>query len=315
MKPLFISLSILCSLVGFAQDAHFSQYNSAPLHLNPGFAGSNGCGRVTTGHRIQWPGLPGSYVTTHVAYDHYLHAIRGGLGLSYYHDNAGYGTLFTDQADLIYASHLPVSIGKSWLVIKPGVSAGYRRRKIDTNKLTFGSMIDPRGGFVYSANQDLHETRHNLDLGAGLVIYSKHFHGGFAAHHLTGPDEGFIGKSKLPMKLTAHLAATFGNPDSSMKLSCSPHVLFMKQQDFQQLLAGVAVKFDKYILGFAYRSEDAYIVQAGFQMPLFRVGYSYDHIISKLTNIKTGGSHELMVSFNILHKKEKEITPLSFQAF
>ena len=32
---------------------------------------------------------------------------------------------------------------------------------------------------------------------------------GFAAHHITMPDQGFIGESRLPMKITANIGATF----------------------------------------------------------------------------------------------------------
>ncbi len=39
----------------YAQDAHFSQYYANPLYLNPAFAGSDICPRVTLNYRNQKP--------------------------------------------------------------------------------------------------------------------------------------------------------------------------------------------------------------------------------------------------------------------
>ena len=313
IKKLLLACWICISLEGIAQDPHLTQYHSIPAYLNPGFTGSNGCGRAAAAYRNQWPAISGTFVNIHSSYEHYLHALRGGLGLSYMHDRAGEGTFITNRIELLYAAHLDLFDKK--LQLRPGISLAYVNRNLNWGELTFGDMVDPRRGFVYTtAEQQGPLRRRYLDLSSGLVFQTRYVHGGAAVHHLTKPDEGFIGKSELPMKFTVHLAGMIGEPDSAKKLCFSPHVMFMKQQDFHQLLGGITAKYDKYILGIAYRNQDAIIAQAGFQTPLFRVSYSYDLTISKLS-YATGGSHELTASFNILHRKDKKITPVRTIAF
>lgn len=196
-------------------------------------------------------------------------------------------------------------------MIRPGIDIGYLYKSMNMDGITTG--MNPQTGQSYS-NYTGTLTKNALDIGAGAVFITKHVYGGIAVHHLNEPDEGLIGKSKLPMKYTAHLAGIIGHPDSARMFSVSPHVLLVKQQDFQQLVAGVTAKYDKYLIGVAYRNGDSYILQAGFQNSHFRIGYSYDHTVSNLSGA-TAGSHEVTVSMNILYNQGKKIDPFNPVAF
>jgi len=69
-------------------------------------------------------------------------------------------------------------------------------------------MIDARRGFVWNTNEIVPaQNKTNLDFSAGLLGYSKRYFIGFSAHHITQPDEGLQGPSKLPMKITGHAGA------------------------------------------------------------------------------------------------------------
>lgn len=306
MKNLIALLLLLNCLTGNSQDPEFSQYNSASLYLNPGLAGANGCGKAAAGYRNQWPAISGSFQSIYAGYDHYLHGMRGGLGLYYMRDWAGEATLVTDRTALVYAAHLRLFNDK--LVIRPGVEIAYIQKTVDWSKLTFGDQIDPRRGFIYTtAEQQQQQFRKNIvDISSGVFMYSKYVYGGFAAHHLTQPDEGFLGTSRLPMKLTLHGGGIISRQDSAARFTFYPHFIYQRQQDFQQLLTGVSMRYKQFICGLAYRVNDAAILQLGYQNQLFTAAYSYDNTISALSNA-TGGSHELMLSFNILHRKEKKI--------
>ncbi len=50
--------------------------------------------------------------------------------------------------------------------------------------------------------------------------------------------------------------------------------------------------------GIWYRNLDSFILLGGIQYKKFRIGYSYDFTISKLTNA-TGGAHEVSLGFTI----------------
>ena len=70
-------LFILCFLVSnqqevFAQDPTFTQFYANPLYLNPAFAGSNKCPRISMNYRNEWPNLSGNYVTYSASYDKYV---------------------------------------------------------------------------------------------------------------------------------------------------------------------------------------------------------------------------------------------------
>ena len=94
--------------------------------------------------------------------------------------------------------------------MKLGFEATYAQKKVDWDKLKFGDQIDPRYGFIFNTAEDRPpENRGYMDFSAGLLGFSENFFFGYAAHHLTEPDEAFIatGTSPLPMKHTVHVGA------------------------------------------------------------------------------------------------------------
>jgi type IX secretion system PorP/SprF family membrane protein len=310
-----------------AQDPEFTQFYANPMYLNPAFAGSSRCPRLVFNYRNQWPGISGTYVTYSASYDQHVDAIAGGLGILVTSDQAGQGTINTTNASVIYSYYLPVT--KSFSV-KAGVQATYAQKSVDWSKLTFGDMIDNKLGFVNGTNEvQPNTTNSNVDFSAGILGYSNSFFIGGAAHHLLEPDEGFIGVSKLPMKITAHAGAIIPmggqshrsrrrrrrNRNALPESSISPNVLYQKQKDFQQLNLGLYVTKGPIVGGLWYRNKDSFIVLVGLQTTNFRFGYSYDVTISKLSNA-TAGSHELSmtVQFNC-RPKRKKFTPVSCPSF
>ena len=75
------------------------------------------------------------------------------------------------------------------------------------------------------------------------------------------------------------------------------------QQAFQQLNIGMYVTHGPVVGGFWYRNRDSFIVLVGIQQNTFRIGYSYDVTLSKLTNA-TAGSHEVSLALVIPCKKK-----------
>lgn len=135
-----------------------------------------------------------------------------------------------------------------------------------------------------------------------MLVYSNEFYGGFAAHHLSQPDEGFMGISKLPMRLTMHTGANLNF--KTKHFIFSPNILFVKQEDFQIFLPGISAKYKWAVLALSYRNQDAFIVNGGFQNRFLKIAYSYDLTVSKLTNKATGGTHEIQLAW-FLHYQKK----------
>lgn len=291
------------SISANAQDAAFSQFYANPLYLNPAFAGATpkGCPRATLNYRDQWPGIGRTYVTTSASWDQHINSIGGGLGVLVVHDRAGNGNLNTSHASLIYSYNLEVNRKFS---IKAGFEASYRQLQLDWDDLTFGDMIHPQYGFIYPTaeqavqNGITNQTISFPDFSTGVVGYSKDFFFGFAAHHLTEPNQGFISESPLPRKITAHVGGNFAlNKYSRNVTTISPNFLYQKQQDFQQFNYGVYVNRGPIAGGLWTRNSsnnfDAFILMVGLIQETFKFGYSYDITISSLGNDNTLGAHEL----------------------
>jgi type IX secretion system PorP/SprF family membrane protein len=287
-----------------AQDPQFTQFYANPLYLNPAFAGTARCPRICINYRNQWPAISGTFVTYSASYDQHIDGMAGGIGLLVTNDRAGKGTLNTTNVSGIYSYQLNLTREFS---MKFGIQATYAQKSVDWSKLTFGDMIDPRTGFVYSTNEIPNATtRSNVDISAGMLGYSRRYFFGFAVHHVTEPDEGFLGTSKLPMKYTGHAGALIPLGGRYSESSISPNILYQKQQDFQQLNLGVYFTKGALVGGLWYRNQDSFIILLGFQQDLFKFGYSYDVTVSRLTNA-TAGSHEIsfQMQFECKPKKRK----------
>ena len=289
-----------------AQDPEFTQFYANPLYLNPAFAGTARCPRVAMNYRNQWPALSGTYVTTSVSYDQHVESLYGGLGLLVTSDKAGEATLNTTTINVLYSYQLKVSRTFS---LRFGVQAAYFQKSLDWNKLTFGDMIDPRRGFVYQTGDvPRGGTVGNMDFSAGVLGFSESFFVGFAAHHLTEPNESLItGNSPMPMKITGHAGAIIplGNSKySSNDAKLSPNILYRSQGTFQQLNMGMYISKGALVGGVWYRNKDSFIALLGITSQNVKIGYSYDVTVSKLTNA-SGGSHEVsfIINFNCKPKK------------
>ncbi|MDP2387283.1 MAG: type IX secretion system membrane protein PorP/SprF [Bacteroidota bacterium] len=307
MKKLLAILSVLSigSIELMAQDPGFTQFYANPLYLNPAFAGTAKCPRICMNYRNEWPGLNNAYITYSASYDQHVDNLSGGIGILATSDRAGDGTLTTNRISGIYSYQLNVSREFS---MKFGLEGTYHQKSLDWSKLTFGDMIDRRRGFVWNTNEiPVSNRAQAVDVSAGILGYSKRYFFGFAAHHITQPEEGFITKTnvKLPIKFTGHAGAMIPL-EKGNETFISPNILYQRQQDFQQLNLGLYFVKNKIVGGLWYRNQDAFIVLIGLQTKNFKVGYSYDVTVSKLANV-SAGSHEvtMQLQFECKPKKRK----------
>ena len=318
-----VAACIFMSNEASAQDPAFSQFYANPLYLNPAFAGATpkGCPRANLNYRDQWPGIGRTYVTTSASWDQHINAIGGGLGVMVAQDRSGAGSLNTTHASLLYSYHLEVN---RKFAVKAGFEASYRSISLDWSKLTFGDMIDPRDGFVYNTQEEIGNyatTRSFPDFSAGLIGYSENLFFGFAAHHLTRPDQGFIGVSELPAKITAHIGGNIPlSKYSNNVTTISPNFLYQKQQDFQQFNYGIYVNRGPIVGGLwarhSLKNIDSFILMLGLIQDSFKFGYSYDITLSNLKNSNTLGAHELSFTlFMPCRSRSKSFNTISCPQF
>lgn len=303
-----IVIVLLCTtaLVGRAQDPQFTQFYANPLYLNPAFAGSIRCPRVALNTRIQWAGISGNYRTYAASFDMHVDALQGGIGIRFMRDEAGQATITSHNVAFMYSYQIKLSRKVSMRI---AAEVAFMQRSLNTRDLTFGDMIDDRFGFIYATNEILEQDEVYMpDFALGTVIYSDMFYGGLAFHHITEPNEGFLGNSKLPFKFTAHFGAMIPigkKRKYAGEAFISPNILFHLQQTFYQLNIGLYAGKGPFVGGIWYRNNDSFIALVGIQKGIFRIGYSYDVTISRLTQ-KTAGSHEISLGLHFGCKQPRK---------
>lgn len=314
-----VSCSIFYSDKALAQDPAFTQFYANPIYLNPALAGSTGCPRIGINYRNEWPQLSGNYVTTSAAFDTYVKSISGGVGLIAMHDMQGQATIQTTMIGGIYSYNL--RFGRKFSLMF-GARAAYFQKFLDWDKLTFGDMIDPRRGFIFTTGDVPRGNgrRGFFDASVGVVGFGKNFFFGLAGHHLNQPDESMIlGQSKLPVRVTGHVGAEIQLGQRgrySNKTSIMPNIIYQYQNGFQELNIGSYVRFGNFTFGTWYRNRDAFILSLGLSTEKFKMGYSYDLTVSKLGNGISGGSHEVSLGLNLnCRKKAKNFRKISCPSF
>lgn len=300
-KHLLTLIIIMLCLITKAQDPVFTQFYANPLYLNPAFSGSNYCPRICMNYRNQWPNLSGTYVTYSTSFDRFIPAFEGGIGVLVTSDDQARGTLRTTSASFIYSYHIQVDRNFS---IKAALQATYFQKNLDRGRLNFGDMIDARRGFVWNTNEIIpSQSKSNADFSTGIIAQGRNYFSGFAAHHITQPDEGLLGVSRLPARFTAHGGGNFELRERSREY-LSPNILFQQQGKFMQLNLGLYYSKDAFVAGLWYRTGDAVIALVGLQNYHFKFGYSYDVTVSKLSG-NTAGSHEISLQIRWGCKKPR----------
>ncbi len=319
LKAFLISSLFVVVHTGFAQDPHFSQYYANPMFLNPGMTGSVECARINLNYRNQWPSLGDAFVTYSASYDQILNKLRSGIGISFVGDKSGEGGAL--KRTHISASYSYKLIVNQKILISFGIQGTYSQQKLDWNKLIFGDQIDPTTGTINPSTSETPPSSFDksyIDFAAGAVLdFNGAVFAGLAVHHLTQPDIGFYDNtdSKLPMKITIHGGASynlsrggFGYYEEGDWL-LMPNILYQQQNKSQELNFGAYVNKYPFVAGVWLRNSfdniDAAIVLIGINYANYRIGYSYDFTLSKLSNV-SGGAHEISFAYRFcVYKGEK----------
>ncbi len=326
-KVLSLLVCLQSAYVLQAQDIHFTQFNMAPMIINPANAGAEYDLRAGLNYRNQWSSVASPFSTTAAAFDMRISKIGDGFlagGLDFYTDKAGDSKMGTTQGNLSLAYHLKIA---RFQTLGMGVSTGYAQRRVSTGDLTWGNQYD---GYSYNPTLFSGEpggvtfTKSFVDLNAGIVwTYSKeekHMTGndqvganiGFSVNHIHQPDYSFYGGYKEPLqrKYVFHANALFGLSNSNV--SIVPGLMFAAQGKATEMLIGTSVRYrlqedSRYTgfiqgaslsLGLFYRNRDATAVTAMFQFSNYSIGVAYDINISSLTEASNGrGGFELALRY------------------
>ncbi|MEW6467461.1 MAG: PorP/SprF family type IX secretion system membrane protein [Bacteroidota bacterium] len=322
---LVIGAALLLPQLSPAQDFHLSQYDAAPLHLNPAMTGLfSGLYRIHAHYRTQWAQVASKpFQTFQASYDMPLKKFSVGGQLMDYKAGAGSYNVFSFLGSIAYdfsvddADHHHFSFG---------AQAGFMQKSINFSKLVFENQYTYSNGGGFDNTLPTGENFPSSGiflpaLNAGLVYYysrENYFINpfvGFSAFNLTHPRENFYGNSdRLPIRYLAHAGAKV---NISETIQLQPKVFKMFQTNDRELTFSLMCHYylkqsDAYlILGPTFRmsgimgkkkvydvEDDALIVEAGLKYRQYIWRISYDLNMSSLNPYTNGrGGLEISVTY------------------
>jgi len=299
---IFLSLTISNSL---GQDAHYSQFYANPLYLNPAFAGTINCPRISLNFRDQWPAIPKNFITFSASYDQHVNEIHGGVGVLLAADIEGGGILQTYSAGAMYNFRLQVTHDFN---LQFALQGNYLFTSLNWDKLQFATdFINPSA--LPEPLDDLYEKRSQFDAAVGMVGYTPYLYFGLAVHHLLPLRMSSFRHTSDQWKLkwTAHVGGKITisqkvrNEVKFGDIFLYPNLVFISQGKFHYLHEGFYFSFYPFTIGawlrHNFKNLDAFIISCGIEYKIFRIGYSYDFNLTKLE--RTGGAHEISLQFTI----------------
>lgn len=325
-KILFLVVAVVSICFGAqAQDPHFSQFYANPLYTNPALAGTAVCPRFSLSYRNQWPGLD-AFKTFTASYDQHFDFLSGGIGAMIMSD-AQSDFYRTNTAALIYSLRLKLARDVFFNI---AAQASLTNRSLDWDQLAFPDMIDPRYGFIYTTMAerpgDLSHTY--FDVAAGMVVYGENWFVGASAANLLRPDDGFMSYNRIPIRFTANAGMRFNLARDQRRTNAffgapiiSPNVIYSYQGNFQMINYGLYLDWSPFIVGAWFRQSitfdnlDTLVLMFGVQHNSFKIGYSYDITVSKLSNV-SGGAHEITLGAKLpCPEKRKRVKPIKCPSF
>jgi type IX secretion system PorP/SprF family membrane protein len=253
-RILIISVCLLLVMVARAQDIHFSQFQSAAMHLSPAATGMmEEKGRFNLQYRNQWAPVLGNkdaFKTMSASYEHRFDLKSQdffGVGGVVWQDKAGALRHSQFRTAIAYARKMGGYDRTAHYLIGGG-EVGYSNYNLDMSDRRWVSQYDGNGGFDPTKQVDpvAFTTVNYADISMGLAWHStfkgKHqvFVGG-AIHHLNRAELAFDNSiyQNLHEKISVHGG---GEYRLNRLFALNPAILYMKQGPHQQIIGGTSLR-------------------------------------------------------------------------
>ena len=315
-----VALTVKCMGV-YSQDFHLSQYDAAPLYVNPAMTGMfNGLHRVHGHYRNQWSSVVSPFSTTAFSYDTQLEKFNiGGIVLN---DRAGSGNF--NVLNFVGSAAYDYTIDKNAKKahhIAGGLQAGIIHKSVNMSKLIFPSQYTSTNSQPFDPGIPNGEIFSNTnfiipELNLGILYYLANDRSkvnpfiGFAMFHLLSPTETFYeNDNKLPRRFITHTGVKI---NLTKDIQVTPKIFIMNEGNANERTISVMAAYylknaDAWVFAApTYRSfkfrefgtNDAIITTIGLKYGDFTYGFSYDFNISSLQSISNGkGGFELSITY------------------
>ena len=271
MKTKLLPLSVILAGKLFAQDIHFSQFNEAPLQLNPALTGAVNSTRASLNYKDQWRSISTPYQTIAGSYEmrfntnewekipnktkvYKLAQKRLSGGLSFFKDRAGDGNMGLTEILFSVSSAAPMD-DQNTLVV--GLQGGFAQQSINYAKLIFpeqynGTGYDPAmaNGEFFSSN-----TFYYADFSGGLAwLYKKEetkinendlvkYTLGASVFHFNTPQQSFFGDGSQQLASRFMLHGLLEKGIKNTNVSVLPGFMMAFQGPAKEIMAGLMIKY------------------------------------------------------------------------
>ncbi len=315
---LYVLLFFLCSSLIHAQDFHLSQYDAAPLFLNPSMTGMfDGKFRAHLHYRTQWAAVSTKpFTTAGVSFD--MPIKKFGVGLQIMNLRAGAGSYNALNAVLSFSYDLASKTNMHHLAL--GVQAGIIQKSIRPDKFFFGNQYDAVNGGGFNTDLSSGETFKSTSfvvpaINAGALYYFAKTSArlnpfiGFSLFNLTQPEERFFDSKagKLYMRTYIHGGIKI---NVNEKIQLLPKLIHMQQLENRENTVSLLMFYflkdaNTYLMfGPTYRFKDAAIIEGGIKKGPYLLRLSYDVNISPLKSVSYyKGGFEISLTYTYAKPK------------
>jgi len=329
IKGLIIVLALVLGLgkAKAQQNIQFTQYIFNSLSVNPAYAGYKEEWFAQMALRSQWTGIDGAPKTGQVSIDGILGQSKNtGVGLQITADKLGAQSATSFYANYAYRLRLDAEDTQR---LSFGIGAGFTQYGLDGNELRAVNPGDPSipAGKISSFIPDLR---------FGVYYYNPRWYAGVSVMDLLSGDQSnnifrWDANTTSNLKRKRHMYLIGGAIfDLAEDMKLRPSVMIM--EDFKgptnidlnaMLIFGERVwigggyrmgaKLGKsFADGQNLRSSNAIMGIAQFYVTeRLRIGYSYDHILSRLSSVQNG-THEVTIGLTFPQSGFRLISPRFF---
>ncbi len=283
------------------QEAAYTHYMYNTLVINPAYAGSRDALTFTALGRFQWVGFKGAPTTQTFTVHTPIAKKNIGIGLSFMNDKIGPTNNTSLNVDFAYRLKLSE---KARLCF--GVNGGFNNFSANVNTLT---LADPNDAAFMSNMRG----KMLPNLGAGIYFQMPNFYIGASVPSIlennlfaTGSNSSVdLSKERRHYYAIAGAVFTFS---PSVKFKPTVLAKIVQNAPFQLDFTGTFMLRDLIDLGVMYRTGDGVGALLGVHIsPQLLFGYSFDWSTGVRTGKYNGGSHELMLRYDLLFNNDGKI--------
>jgi type IX secretion system PorP/SprF family membrane protein len=312
MKTLILIFALAvtfgCITATAQQAPMYTHYMYNTLVVNPAYAGSRDAFTITAINRMQWVDFKGAPTTKSITMHTLLENERIGLGLSVLNDKIGPTNLTSFTLNYAFIMKLNE---ESKLAL--GLSTGVNIFQANLSSLLLDVQYDP----AFLNNIDNHVTP---NAGFGAYYSRERFYTGFSIPNLLqyrysdNVDNNGTVLSGIEKRHFFFITGALMTINEYLDFKPTSLVKMTVGAPVQLSVTTAFVIQKKLLLGAMLRTGDAVGALLGVDITdQFHVGYSYDFSYGLQTFRYNKGSHELVLRYDILSPKRKQIhSPRNF---